>query len=197
MIEFLAGGALFGVIGFGLGRLRFHALMRNTLTIRHELKRERVQDFGSSALQNVWTSVYEQTLETARELQKSYITAGTVGLAASATILAKTGAKPIAMYASASLFLIAIVSAFGPLSFAAIRLSKSLSRLSRKIQRDPLNLKPALLPQPLRKHRHSGALTVALLAFGLAVVVFSIAVSGMMLCESKIQPPGSFWMQCV
>lgn len=141
--------------------------------------------------------MYEQTLQTARELQKSYITAGTVGLAAAATILARTDTKPVLMYASATLFLIAIISAFSPLSLTTVRLSKDLSKLSRKLQRDPWNLKPTLLPQALRRHRHPAALIVALVAFGAAVVVFSMAISAMIACASPNPDIYSLWLQCV
>lgn len=197
MWEILAWCSLAGMTGFGIGRLRFHAVMQSTFKMRRKLRYERVHNVHDNPLINVWISMYEQTLQTARELQKSYITAGTVGLAAAATILARTDAKPVLMYASATLFLIAIISAFSPLSFTTIRLSKDLSKLSRKLQRDPWNLKPTLLPQALRRHRHPAALIVALVAFGAAVVVFSMAISAMIACASPNPDIYSLWLQCV
>lgn len=194
----LGFGCLFFMLGFGAGRLRFHALVRATVKGHSRLRARRVMRFADNPLFNIWTTHYTQSIELSKDLQKGYLTAGTVGLAVVATLLTRSTPQSILIYISAILFLISIVASLGSQSYFAIQHSQRAEKISIKIANKSGTSRPTLLPQSLRKHRHPWRLIVPLLAFGIAVSVLSFSVSGMIVCATNPSSIGEPWyFQCI
>ena len=193
-IAILGFGCLFFMLGFGLGRLRFHALTAQVRRSRTRLKRDRVFHFTPPYALDVWSAIYQQTLQSARDLYKGNATIGTIGLAATATIIASTGKKPLLLYFTTGFFVIAATLAMAPLSDITQKLFRDLDKTGSRYKKGMRKF--IILPVPLKNKRHPISMFLAHLFLGLASIALTYSVLAIPSCQESQRMINNFLFQC-
>lgn len=173
MVDYVALALLCLIVGFGLGRIRLHAVARHIRQFRkpqggraHTLLLDR-----EGAIE-IWKQTFAESSQVARDLFKWLAGTSTAGLTASAALLALKG--DVSEYKEAAvMFAIALFATSLPLSRLNTRLHDKAQKLGARIARTPKGrLVPVSLPYVWRPGAQSWLEAFAILVLIAAVYVF-------------------------
>lgn len=170
MIEYFAVGGLCLMLGFGLGRLRLHSVIRHLRKSRKPRGgRPHTVLLDRDTAIEIWKQTFSESSQAARDLFKWLSTACIAGLTASAAILA-VKSNSSELQTAAVLFAIALVATSLPTSFMSTRLHEKAQRLGARIARTPTDRRvPVSLPFAWRPGSQLRSELFAIFLFGAAV----------------------------
>lgn len=172
-IKILGWGCFFGIVGFGLGRLRFHTLIQRLFKNLPSYRKNSITYRIDPSLISIWATLYEQASENIRDLYKTNVTLSTIGIAASASIIASSNSKHPIIYLALAFFLIAAIFSTGPIGANTKKIMIELDRLDLK-HKEKLGQRISL-PLPLKKRRHP--VSIHLTHFALTAAIISLILS--------------------
>lgn len=198
VIKALAFGSLIWMIGFGCGRLTFHASFRRNKTLRKRITAQSIRSLQDNPLVDIWLSMYNQTIDTTRDLIKGLFTASTVGLAVSATLLTRQSSQPVLIYFSIILCLTSMATAIQAQSIVSRSQSRITEKMAIKASAHEVRQRRFILPLPMKKHKHQVGIAIAIFTFAAAAIILSLTASGMIVCATNPTGAGQPWyFQCV
>jgi len=170
MAEHAAFAVFFLVVGFGIGRLRLHGVVR---AIRKSRKpnggRAHTLLLDQDSAIGIWKELFTQSSEMARDFFKWLIGTGAVCLTATFALLAVKGDLSPFKLPAAALTIALIVTAL-PTARMANRLNNEAQRLGARIARTPKGRSvPLTLPYVWTPGKQMWVENLAIMALGLSI----------------------------
>lgn len=174
MLEIFAWGLLFGMIGFGIGRLRLYATANEQIPPVQRYQPLYLSLNDETAI-NAWAAVYTQSAETLRDTVKMLSGANIAGLAACAAIIAsKSGPLSWSIYASAGAFVIGLVAAIVPNAALSDKYCEDSAAILMSMASSECRAIPLPDTRPSGTCRHSQIVSLAAVFFGPLFLIFGL-----------------------
>lgn len=178
MVGYFALGSFCMLIGFGLGRLRLHAVIRSARQSRKPRGgRSHTVMLDQVTAVEVWKQTFAESFQVARDFFKWLIGVGTVGLTATVALLTVKGNVPQLKMAAFAFAVSLIVTAM-PTARMTNRLNNKAQKLGSRISRTSQGrLIPVSLPYVWSPGKQTWVEFIAILMLGIAILVFLKALS--------------------